>query len=100
MLLWKLVNEHNTKYLCSVYGILSSNKYCINLKACDILYLIKGDIIRSMSDIAATGATPFLSPMLEDDPAATSDHDRLCRSNSIQYSASRLLSQHQKISQL
>ena len=30
----------------------------------------KGDIIRSMRGIAETGATPFLSPMLEDDPAA------------------------------
>ena len=34
-----------------------------------------------MKDIAATGATPFLSPMLEDDPtaAAACDHDRLLR---------------------
>ena len=42
--------------------------------------VLQGDIIKSMRGIAATGATPFLSPMLEDDPAAAAatnnDSDR------------------------
>ena len=43
--------------------------------------VFQGDIINSMRGIAATGATPFLSPMLEDDPAAAATNDDSDRSS-------------------